>query len=137
MVTVIPSKKYESVRCADCGDIWPKRKDSIKDWHGRCRSCAQKIEKSDPILKNRMSILARAQVIKQGGVPNARHFGSPGRETFGKNNWRWRGGKCDKHTGFEYFEWRRKVYLRDGFSCQMCGKIGEKIHAHHIKSFSK
>lgn len=32
-------------------------------------------------------------------------------------------------------EWRRNVYRRDGYTCQITGKKGN-LHPHHIKSFS-
>jgi len=84
------------------------------------------------------SELAREQVLRQGGIPNAKHWGSsPDRSTVGAKNWRWKGGKCDTHTGLEYVEWRKRIYVRDGFTCQLCGEVGGKIHAHHLKCFSE
>ena len=37
----------------------------------------------------------------------------------------------------QYNEWRSKVFQRDGFKCQSCGKIGGRLNAHHIKPFAK
>lgn len=39
-------------------------------------------------------------------------------------------------TSIEYKEWRMRVFIRDNFVCQCCGKVGGKLNAHHIKSFS-
>ena len=36
-----------------------------------------------------------------------------------------------------YKEWRERVYERDNWTCQECGKYGGKLNAHHIKSYSK
>lgn len=36
----------------------------------------------------------------------------------------------------EYREWRRKVFERDDFTCQECGKRGCRLHPHHIKEKS-
>jgi len=36
-----------------------------------------------------------------------------------------------------YKNWRIKIFLRDNFICQGCEKVGGKLNAHHIKSFSK
>ena len=36
-----------------------------------------------------------------------------------------------------YQEWRMKVFLRDNFTCQFCGKRGVYLEAHHIKSFAE
>lgn len=35
----------------------------------------------------------------------------------------------------EYREWRNKVFQRDNFICQMCGKVGGQLNAHHVKSY--
>jgi hypothetical protein len=37
----------------------------------------------------------------------------------------------------QYKEWRKSVFERDGYRCCICGKVGGKLHAHHIKEFSK
>lgn len=41
-------------------------------------------------------------------------------------------------SSFEYQSWRRKIFERDDYTCQMhdCGKRGGKIRAHHIKKFA-
>lgn len=36
----------------------------------------------------------------------------------------------------EYKIWRIKVYKRDNFKCQSCGKVGNNLEAHHIKPIS-
>ena len=63
-----------------------------------------------------------------------------------ENHWNWKGGityftQMARTTRF-YKIWRNAVFLRDNFICQnpnceFCNnKIGVKLHAHHIKSFS-
>lgn len=37
----------------------------------------------------------------------------------------------------EYAEWRMNVFNRDGFTCQLCGQVGGKLNAHHIKPYAK
>lgn len=34
-----------------------------------------------------------------------------------------------------YKRWRSAVFERDGFTCQLCGQVGGKLEAHHIKSY--
>lgn len=45
----------------------------------------------------------------------------------------------DKYFGRrckEYHEWREAVYLRDNFTCQLCGQVGGQLEAHHIRPFA-
>lgn len=37
----------------------------------------------------------------------------------------------------EYYEWRRNVFERDDFTCQICGLRGGRLAAHHIQGFAK
>lgn len=53
----------------------------------------------------------------------------------------WKGGITPIHlklrSSSQYVDWRMKVFIRDGFTCQMCGdKHGGNIEAHHKKTFS-
>lgn len=62
----------------------------------------------------------------------------------GKCNF-WRGGVHKKNaterhivmSSFEYKQWRRLVYERDNYTCQICNKRGGILHADHIKPFLK
>lgn len=57
----------------------------------------------------------------------------------------WRGGvsqftRTERHNTmitFEYKKWRKDVFMRDDFTCQMCGLQGIKtLRANHIKLYS-
>lgn len=37
----------------------------------------------------------------------------------------------------EYKQWRSDVFSRDNFTCQICGKRGGKLNAHHILRYSR
>ena len=40
-------------------------------------------------------------------------------------------------TSYEYNNWRKAVFVRDSFTCQICRCVGVYLEAHHIKSFAK
>lgn len=56
-------------------------------------------------------------------------------------HWNWKGGISKENhvirnsTSIKY--WRVEIFERDLYTCQHCGKIGGKLNAHHIKSFSE
>lgn len=61
-------------------------------------------------------------------------------EISGTKHWNWQGGissEQHKRYSLEGKEWRRNIFSRDNFTCKICGKKGGKLHAHHIKPFSK
>lgn len=53
----------------------------------------------------------------------------------------WQGGKTSKIdrliTSQDYKNWRKSIFERDNYICNMCNKRGGKLEAHHIKKFSK
>lgn len=36
----------------------------------------------------------------------------------------------------EYKRWRKAVFERDNYTCQLCGDRGVKLHAHHKKPYA-
>src|ERR1035437_7112491 len=58
----------------------------------------------------------------------------------GKNNPLWNGGNSRGYkTGYystEYKNWRKLVFERDSYTCQVCRIVGVYLTAHHIKSFA-
>lgn len=40
-------------------------------------------------------------------------------------------------TNKEYKRWRHDVFARDNYTCNVCGKRGGKLNAHHIKPWAK
>ncbi len=58
----------------------------------------------------------------------------------GCKSYLWEGGKTELrkqiYNLFEYKEWRRKIYVRDGYSCVLCKIKGGKLAADHIVPFS-
>lgn len=58
----------------------------------------------------------------------------------GKYHWNWKGGITQENHSIRnsarYKKWRNDVFERDRYTCQICGKIGGKLNAHHIELFS-
>jgi len=55
-----------------------------------------------------------------------------------KNHPMWKGGKQQKirpRNTKKYYNWRKNVFKRDNYTCQVCGQYGGKLEAHHIKSW--
>jgi len=59
----------------------------------------------------------------------------------GKKNGNWQGGITPINIKIKiskkYQDWRKKVFERDDYTCQICEQRGYKLEVHHIKSFSK
>jgi hypothetical protein len=63
------------------------------------------------------------------------------RETqLGEKSHLWKGGKTEQtvldRTTLPYKIWREAVFLRDDFTCRMCGQKGVRLACHHIKRYS-
>lgn len=62
---------------------------------------------------------------------------------YGEKNNKWKGGiskNCPyKHyRNKEYIYWRKQVFERDNYTCQLCGiRGGVILHPHHLKSYTR
>ena len=120
--------KYSTeVHCKDCGTKWLKAKADVlrigeRAWSGRCQSCAMKL---------------KLKLTQSGRVPNAVIFNSE--NVSGEKHWAWKGGITPMYrrlrSSAEHYEWRKKIFNRDKYTCQTCGSRGGYIHAHHILTF--
>lgn len=58
----------------------------------------------------------------------------------GENHWNWKGGITPKNqkerNSSKYSAWRKAVFERDDYTCQICGIRGSELNAHHIKRWS-
>lgn len=56
---------------------------------------------------------------------------------YGKEKFEFEKGIQDYRQTKEYRDWRSMVFERDNFTCQICGKVGGSLNAHHIKKFNE
>lgn len=82
--------------------------------------------------------------IPKNAIKKGEHIGQKTEfkngQTVGEKSNNWKGGITSVNDKIrksnEYIEWRRIVYVKDEYTCQMCGQKHVDIVAHHIKSFS-
>jgi len=59
---------------------------------------------------------------------------------YGKDNNKWKGGITPPYAkirhSFEYKQWRKAVFKRDNWTCQMCGAQNVILNTDHIKPFA-
>lgn len=58
----------------------------------------------------------------------------------GKKNWRWAGGNSKTYKtswgSAIHKAWRKTIFERDDYTCQICGRHGGTLNADHIKCFA-
>jgi len=119
---LIPWNKEKFTRYLVC----PVCKKEFKALQGKINGgrkfCSQKCSK---IGQNRKATQTRKDKISQKRIA---YFDRIGRKKYKRAHHNY-----DK----KYIEWRKKVFVRDGFTCQICRKVGVYLEAHHIKSWAK
>ena len=89
---------------------------------------------NEPDMGNPLAKMAFSFIKKGIGIPPVK------RPIAGENHWNWKGGITDEshriRESAKYKQWRKDVFIRDGYTCQHCGSVGGTLNAHHIKPFS-
>ena len=53
---------------------------------------------------------------------------------------RWKGGVSPMNEiirgSLKMQRWKQSIFIRDGYKCVVCSKVGGELNAHHIKRFS-
>jgi len=79
----------------------------------------------------------RAEVSRKMGLA---FKGKPQPNLRGPNHWNWQGGKtaanAQVRNSLGMKQWRRAVFERDDYTCQICHERGGRLVADHIKPFS-
>lgn len=55
----------------------------------------------------------------------------------GRHPWNYGGGIPLSRNYAEYLDWRKSVYTRDNYACQVCDTRGCRLVAHHILPYAK
>ena len=122
-------RKYAETACSQCGAVKMRRIDM--KWAGKCRPCATKEVAARPEIRAMMSENGKRTPPPRQNVKNYRR---------GPANNMWRGGITPLtqkiRLSGEMQAWRRTVFERDDFTCQMCDQRGGNMHADHIKPFA-
>lgn len=141
----LPNEKV----CVDCGKKFfrPSGTYSDKDWAKRkyCSiECGRK-HFSERQRKMWEDPQYREAMRRVHSGPRPERRGKPNLKMRGPANHRWMGGitgwQAKIRTSLEYKSWRREVFERDGYTCQMCGAHSGngkavELHADHIKPFA-
>ena len=93
-------------RCAQCGSAFKRKRLATKFCSMACKDSSQKGSEPPHLAANR------------GRKPR----------TYAKTR--------GKHGSAEDREWRQAVFERDDYTCQMCGKRGDRLQADHIKPYA-
>ena len=135
-----------------------KRKISLRkkgvpqaEWVKKNRSLAMKGKA--PMAATKAAILANTGKIRSKEIRKKLSEGAKRRyqniEERVKTSIRQRGNKSNNWKGgitpenrkirhsIEFRLWRESVFSRDNWTCQECGKRGNKLHPHHIEKFSE
>jgi hypothetical protein len=126
-----PVKHVPERTCARCGN----RFSSVR--HRRyCPFCSE--DRRSCVVCGDMFVVHLSQVKRTCSTACSRIFLS--RRQQGANSHRWRGGKTSEtflvRCSAPYDDWRRRVFTRDDYTCQMCGTRGKQLAAHHIRPFA-
>lgn len=130
-------KKWEVI-CGDCKKKrmvhYTKYREYLKNPR-LCSPCAGKRIKAETWMTGR--------VAWNKGKKLGRPSKAKGRELVamkGDKNPNWKGGTTPKNaairTSLPYKIWRRNVFERDDYTCQICSKRGGDLHIDHIKPFA-
>jgi len=108
-----------------CSALWTAPQHPHTYWLGKKRS-QETCQKMSQSLKGRKSWLKGKKGYTNNGSYKVGHIGMAG-----EDNPAWKDGMVAKEN-----HWRKAVFERDDYTCQLCGEKGNYLNAHHIKEQS-
>jgi len=117
-------------RCDNCGEDLPHVANrEVIDGKDYCGDCAFLLG----MIDDKQYIKDYCYFIALPGIRAVIH---DGKIYVGQGKFEWERTSRDRECK-SYREWRERVFTRDDYTCQHCGKRGGTLNAHHIKSYSK
>jgi len=132
---------YYLCKC-DCGTIKPMRIDSIISnvvvscgcFHKENNS---KLNKGKKLSEEQKQKISKSNYGKKRSIESKLKMSESQKGKTGSKASHWNPNltseeRLKRRNIPEHKEWRKKVYERDNYSCQICGKKGSYLNAHHI-----
>lgn len=123
---------YFIYTCEGCGDeveeAWPRVEDDDGVWCGDCAFIRGKISDKEYI----QDFLFFDSRVRRAAVRNGVIY-----TTDDSTKFPWEKPESELRKTPQYAEWRTAVFERDGYRCAICGKVGGRLNAHHIKPFAR
>lgn len=122
--------KFCSLQCK--GNFQKRlKKEKSPRWQGgirekKCIGCGKTIKWQTP--KPYSTFLKQKYCSKKCADKNIKRYR-------GEDHPNWNGGTQPRDMT-KQAKWSQKIFKRDNYTCQWCGKRGGDIQAHHIKSFT-
>lgn len=117
--------------------MWKRRILRFQGYKNLCVSCSKK-GKNHPMFGKPLSDEHKQKLsIANTGENNPMY----GIRNFGKDNPHWNPNLTDEDREMgrrypEYYMWRKAVFKRDNYTCQICGQVGGSLNAHHLEGYT-
>lgn len=128
------ANKGKRVFCSrDCYTVAVKNRPKKSIIDVKCDNCERAFKRSRSSLKGKKNIYCSYECSAEGNKKNYS----------GENSHKWNPNKSleerlNERKYPEYYEWRRAVYDRDNYTCQVCSDdSGGNLVAHHIFNYSE
>jgi len=126
--------KHCSRACSSKAQIGRSAWNKGKPWSEHVKEKMRQGHKNRPVSKGKRHSQKTKKLLSKRAIERFERDGPEGVPN-------WKGGITPVNkiirSSRKYSLWRKSVFKRDNYICQNCGKRGNKLNAHHIKSFSE
>ncbi len=143
------SKYSHKIIWAICDECGKERLVRFGAYKIKCKSCVHKrINLSKETLqKMKKCNLGRIHTKESRANMSKNHADMSGKNNphygkYGEKSSRWNPNLTDRDREVKrnypaYYEWRKKVFERDSYTCQICYKLGVYLNAHHLDGYAE